>query len=97
MTGARPGSPGRAIAVAVAERPRVRRLEAVAGQQRDDLVAGPDDAAPSGRGDARQRDAAGRLRVDALEPGHVADRGGGDDVVDRLDRAAASRAASSTA
>ena len=82
------GLTGTGDTVAVPERPGVRRLEPVAGQQRDDLVAGPDDAASSRRGGRGQGHAAGRLRVDALEPGDVADRRGGHLVVDRLDRAA---------
>ena len=88
ITGARPGSPGTGDAVPVPERPGVGRLEPVAGQQGDDLVAGPDDAASSRRGGRGQGHAAGRLGVDALEPGDVADRRGGHLVVDRLDRAA---------
>ena len=81
-----PGDP-----VAVPERPGIRRLEAVPGQQRDDLVAGLDDTAPPGGRRGSQGHAAGRLRVDPLEPGHVADRRGGDLVLDRLDRARRSR------
>ena len=79
MTGARPGSPGTGDAVAVAQGPRVGRLEPVAGQQGDDLVARPDDASPAGGRDRAERHAAGRLRVDALEPGDVADRLGRDE------------------
>ncbi len=48
--------------------------------------------APAGGGDRGERHAAGRLRVDALEPGDVADRLGRDVVLDRLDRAAGRRA-----
>ena len=73
MAGARPGWPGRATPSPSPSVPRVGRLESVPGQQRHDLVAGPDDAAAAGGGGGGQGHAAGRLRVDALEPGDIAD------------------------
>ena len=64
IAGASPGCPGRATPSPWPERPRVRRLEAVAGQQRDDLVAGRGSrragAPPRPRPASRRRPSRGR-------------------------------------
>src|SRR5690349_21965679 len=72
----------------MAEGAGIRRLEAVPGEQGDDLVTRSDDTTRLCRSRRGERDPAGRLRIDALESRDGPDRCRGHRVVDRLDRPA---------